>query len=313
VTLWTPIQVGGSVVYYPDPRQAKEIGELCRKYQCTIMLATATFVRLYLKRAAPDDFKSLRVLICGAEKLPPSLAQEFEKKFGILPLEGYGCTELSPAVSSNVPDKEIRRLKQIGNKIGTIGQPLPGVAAKIVNPDTFEDCPLGQDGLLLVTGANVMVGYLNKPELTSQVLRDSWYITGDIGHMDEDGFITLTGRLSRFAKIGGEMVPLEKIEEELHDVLGSTDQLAAVTSIPDAAKGERMIIVHLPLPMEVRQICQKLMERNLPNLWLPKERDFFQVSELPVLGSGKVDLKRVREIAVEKTGGAGEHSELRTK
>lgn len=301
VTLWAPIQVGGSVVYYPDPRQAKEIGELCKKHQCTIMVTTATFLRFYLRRAASEDFKSVRMLFCGAEKLPPSLADEFHRKFGILPLEGYGCTELSPVVSANVPDREVKGVKQIGNKVGTVGQPLPGVAAKIVDPETWEEVRVGQDGMLLVTGANVMVGYLNKPELTREVIREGWYVTGDMGHIDENGFITLTGRLSRFAKIGGEMVPLQKVEDELHEALNVTDRVAAVTSVPDEAKGERVVIVHIAL--DPRQVCQKLAERNLPNLWLPKERDFIQVPELPVLGTGKVDLKRVKQIALEKAGG----------
>jgi acyl-[acyl-carrier-protein]-phospholipid O-acyltransferase / long-chain-fatty-acid--[acyl-carrier-protein] ligase len=303
VTLWAPIQVGGSVVYYPDPRQAKEIGELCKKHQCTIMLSTATFLRFHLKRSAPDDFKSVRVLICGAEKLPPSLAEEFHRKFGMWPLEGYGCTELAPVAASNVPDCEVKGVKQIGNKAGSVGQPLPGIAAKIVDPETWEEAPVGHDGMVLVTGANVMVGYLNKPELTREVIRDGWYVTGDMGHMDEDGFITLTGRLSRFAKIGGEMVPLQKVEDELHEALNLTDRVAAVTSVPDAAKGERVVIVHVKLNMETREVCQKLAERKLPNLWLPKERDFIQVPELPLLGSGKVDLMRVKQIALEKAGG----------
>jgi acyl-[acyl-carrier-protein]-phospholipid O-acyltransferase/long-chain-fatty-acid--[acyl-carrier-protein] ligase len=302
VTLWAPIQVGGSVVYWPDPRQAKEIGELCKKYQCTIMVTTATFLRFYLKRSGPDDFKSVRMLFCGAEKLPPSLAEEFHRKFGVWPLEGYGCTELSPVASANIPDREVKGVKQVGNKVGTVGQPLPGIAAKIVDPGTWEEMPIGHDGMVLVTGANVMVGYLNKPELTKEVIRDGWYVTGDMGHMDEDGFITLTGRLSRFAKIGGEMVPLQKVEDELHEALGSTDKVAAVTSVPDAAKGERVVIVHVAMGIEPREACQKLAERKLPNLWLPKERDFISVPELPLLGSGKVDLKRVKQIALEKAG-----------
>jgi acyl-[acyl-carrier-protein]-phospholipid O-acyltransferase/long-chain-fatty-acid--[acyl-carrier-protein] ligase len=302
VTLWAPIQIGGSVAYWPDPRQAKEIGELCKKYGCTIMLTTATFLRFFLKRAGQDDFKSVRTLVCGAEKLPPSLAEEFNRKFGVWPLEGYGCTELSPVASSNIPDRELKGVKQIGNKVGTVGQPLPGIAAKITDPETWEEVLIGRDGMVLITGANVMVGYLNKPELTREVIRDGWYVTGDMGHMDEDGFITLTGRLSRFAKIGGEMVPLQRVEDILHEALNVTDRVAAVTSVPDESKGERVVIVHVALDIGARELNQKLAERNLPNLWLPKERDFIQVAELPLLGSGKVDLKRVKQIALEKMG-----------
>jgi acyl-[acyl-carrier-protein]-phospholipid O-acyltransferase/long-chain-fatty-acid--[acyl-carrier-protein] ligase len=301
VMLWGPLQIGASVVYYPDPRSAKEIGEICKTYRCTLMIATATFLRFYLKRCAPDDFRSLRFLVCGAERLPPSLSKEFHEKFGVQPLEGYGCTEMSPVVSTNVIDREINGVRQIGNKIGTIGQCLPGVAAKVVNPDTFEEVPAGQEGLLLATGGNVMVGYLGKPEMTAQVIRDGWYVTGDVGHIDDDGFITLTGRLSRIAKVGGEMIPLEHLEEEIHAALGTTDRFLAVSSIPDVARGERLIVLHVELPgIDVRQLCQKLNERNLPNLWLPKERDYFQIPELPLLGSGKVDLKRLKQIALEK-------------
>src|SRR5262249_22522312 len=153
-------QVGASVIFHPDPRQGKEIGELARKYGATIFLATPTFLRICLRRCDPGDFKTLRILMCGAEKLPQTLADEFLEKFGVRPLEGYGCTELSPAAVVNVPDWEQRGVRQVGNKPGTIGQPLPGVAARIVNPDTFEPLPPGQEGLLLIYGANVMKGYL---------------------------------------------------------------------------------------------------------------------------------------------------------
>ena len=233
VTLWAPLQLGASVVYHADPRQAKEIGELCKAYQCTLYVSTATFLRFCMRKCEPDDFKTLRILMCGAEKLPQSLAQEFEKKFGILPLEGYGCTELSPVAAANIPDKVTATYCHIMNKPGTVGQPVPGVAARVVDPDTRQTLPVGAEGLLMIHGANVMKGYLGKPELTAQVVRDGWYVTGDMAKIDEDGFITLTGRLSRFAKIGGEMAPLEKIEEVLNEVLGTTERVAALTCVPD--------------------------------------------------------------------------------
>ncbi|MBV9124982.1 MAG: AMP-binding protein, partial [Planctomycetes bacterium] len=207
VTLWVPLQVGASLVYYPDPRNAKEIGELCRKYRCTIYLTTPTFLRFCLRKCEPGDFSSLRVLICGAEKLPLPLTQEFQDKFGIRPLEGYGCTELSPVAAANVPDWDEAGVRHVGNKPGTIGQPIPGVAARVVDPETFQPLPPGQDGILLITGGNVMKGYLGRPEATGDAIRDGWYVTGDIAHLDEDGFIVITDRLARFSKIGGEMVP----------------------------------------------------------------------------------------------------------
>lgn len=301
VLLWGPVSIGASAVYYPDPREAKIVGELCRTHRCNLMISTATFLRFYLKRCETEDFATLRLLVCGAEKLPTSLAEEFRAKFGLLPLEGYGCTELSPVASSNVPDREIKGVKQIGNKPGTVGQPLPGVAAKTVDPDTLNELPQGEEGLLMITGGNVMVGYLNRPDLTEKAIRDGWYNTGDMARIDEDGFITITGRLSRFAKIAGEMVPLEMVEEEMHAALETSDRILAVTSVPDPAKGERLIVLYVALPVPVRQLIQRTGDRNLPNLWIPKERDFFQVTELPLLGTGKLNLKLVKEMAIEVT------------
>ena len=180
------------------------------------------------------------MLICGAEKLPPPLAVEFQEKFGVLPLEGYGCTELSPVVSTNLADQPCGGVAQVYNRVGTVGAPMPGVAARVVDPETFAPLPAGAEGLLLVTGANVMAGYLNQPELTAKVMRDGWYVTGDMARIDAEGHIAITGRLSRFAKIGGEMVPLEKVEEALHEVLGAAERVCAVACVPDETRGERL-------------------------------------------------------------------------
>jgi len=303
ITLWGPSQAGASALYHPDPRQAKEIGEQARTYKTTILLSTATFMRFYLRRCEPDDFKSVRILICGAERLPPALAAEFDAKFGVLPLEGYGCTELSPVAAANIPDKVVAKLKQVGNKTGTTGQAIPGVACRIVNLDTQEPIPLGSEGMLEVLGANVMVGYLGKPDMTAKVVREGWYTTGDMGRIDDDGFITLTGRLSRFAKIGGEMVPLERVEEELQSILDTNDRMLAVTSIADEKRGERLIVLHLKaMAMTPRELCDKLGERSMPNLWQPDHRDFFEVEEIPVLGTGKLDIRSVQVIAKQKAG-----------
>lgn len=300
VTLWVPLVIGGSMVFHTDPRQAKEIGDLCRNCKCTAFLATATFLRFYLRRCDPLDFKSLRLLVCGAEKLPISLAKEFEAKFGILPLEGYGVTELSPVVSANIPDQEVGDTHQVGNKLGSVGHPIPGVAARVVDAETLQPLPVGQEGLMFIKGPNVMVGYLHKPEMTARVIVDGWYNTGDMGRIDEDGFITLTGRLSRFAKIAGEMVPLEKLEEDLHTILGTSDRVLAVAAVPDLKKGERLIVLHLAtMTKPVAELTMSLGERDLPNLWIPNDRDFFIVAELPVLGSGKLDLRQVKQLALE--------------
>lgn len=304
VTLWLPLQIGASVVYHVDPRQAKEIGDLCRTIGCTIYLTTPTFLRFCLRRCESGDFTSLRLLICGAEKLPPSLAVEFKEKFGVTPMEGYGCTELSPVVATNVPDWEEGGARQVGNKIGSIGQPIPGVAAKVINPETSEPLPQGQEGLLLIYGGNVMQGYLGREEETRRVIRDGWYVTGDVARFDEDGFVYLTDRLSRFSKIGGEMVPHQKVEDELHAIIGSTEKAFVVTAVPDERKGERLIVLYLPLvDTSLRDVWKKLNAKGLPNLWVPGERDFFEVAELPILGTGKMDLKRIKEIAQAKVKG----------
>ena len=300
VTLWVPMQVGASTVFHPNPLQAREIGEICKKYQVTLFLATPTFLRSYLKRCDKDDFHSLRVLVCGAEKLPPKLAEEFHEKFKVLPMEGYGCTEMSPVVATNVPDWQQGANRQIGNKPGTVGRPIPGVAARIVHRETGEVLPIGEEGLLLVTGANVMQGYLNRDDLTEKKLRDGWYVTGDLAHINEEGFITISGREERFAKVGGEMVPLERVEEEIHTVLETNDRTVVVTAIPDERKGERIVVLHMPLNgRNVEEIRKGLQDRGLPPIYLPGQRDFFEVEDLPILGSGKVDIKGCKEKALE--------------
>lgn len=306
VILWLPLQVGASTVYHANPLQQREIGELCKKYQCTIFLATPTFLRGYLRRCEPDDFKTLRILVCGAEKMPPSLAQEFKQKFGIEPLEGYGCTELSPVASVNVPDFQEENVRQVGKKPGTIGQPIPGVCARIVDRMTIQDLPQGQEGLLLIYGANVMKGYLGRDDMTQKKVVDGgWYITGDLAFMDPEGFITITGREERFAKVGGEMVPLEKVEDELHQILKTNEKVCAVTAIADAKKGERIIVLHLPLTDTTpKDVWKQLNERGLPNIYVPGQRDFYQVPELPILGSGKLDIKRCKQMAQEVAGTA---------
>ncbi|MCI0682675.1 MAG: AMP-binding protein [Gemmataceae bacterium] len=303
VTLWVPLQVGASIIYYPNPLQAREIGELCKKHEATIFLSTPTFLRSYIKRCDAGDFATVRILVCGAEKLPPSVAKGFQEKFKVTPLEGYGCTELSPVACVNVPDWQQGNQRQLGNKLGTIGQPIPGVAARIVHRENGKPLPPNEEGSLQIFGANVMKGYLGRDDLTQKKIVDGgWYITGDLATMDEDGFVTITGREERFAKVGGEMVPLEKVEEELHTVLESSERVLAVTAIPDTKKGERLVVLHLPLPVGVQEVWKRLNDRGLPNLYVPSQRDFFQVTELPILGSGKLDIRKCKEKALEVAG-----------
>ena len=301
VCLWAPAMIGMEAVFFPDPRQGKEVGELCRKYQCSILLGTATFLRLYLRRSSPDDFRSLRLLICGAEKLPVKLAQEFFDRFGVWPLEGYGCTELSPVVSTNLHDVTVGGLRQIANILGTVGQPLPGQVVRAFDPETREQLPAGTEGVLGVKGANVMLGYFQHPEKTAQVIHQGYYITGDMGLVEANGFIRITGRLSRFAKIAGEMIPLERLDEELHEILGQHEERAlVVAAIPCERRGERLVVLYRETVTEQLAIAfEALRRRGLPNLWVPDLRDCYPIEEFPTLGSGKLDLRRVGELAIE--------------
>jgi len=199
----------------------------------------------------------------------------------------------------NTRDFRAAQFRQVGAKRSSIGHPLPGISVRIVNPETFEPLPLGEPGLLLVRGPNVMQGYLNRPEKTAEVLRDGWYNTGDIAAVDEDGFIRITDRLSRFSKIGGEMVPHIKVEDKLHELSGSTEQTFAVTAVPDEKKGERLIVLHT-LPNDKLETCLALLAKSdLPALWKPRPDQFVHVELLPYLGTGKLDLRRLKEIAVE--------------
>jgi acyl-[acyl-carrier-protein]-phospholipid O-acyltransferase / long-chain-fatty-acid--[acyl-carrier-protein] ligase len=299
VCLWAPTSVGMMSVYYPDPRAAKEVGELAARWSCTIALSTATFVRFYIRRCEATHFRTIRLFICGAEKLPVSLQQEFQEKFGILLLEGYGCTEVSPVVGTNLPDITQKGVTQISNLLGTIGQPIPGVVAKAFQTETHKPLPVGAEGELCVKGPNVMVGYLNQPEKTRQVMIGEWYITGDIGRIEPAGFIRITGRLSRFAKIAGEMIPLERLEDEIHQALClNGDRAIAVSAVPDSKRGERLIVLHLPdYATGLKSAFEKLRSQGLPNLWIPDMRDCYPVDAFPALGSGKLDLRGLSELA----------------
>jgi acyl-[acyl-carrier-protein]-phospholipid O-acyltransferase/long-chain-fatty-acid--[acyl-carrier-protein] ligase len=299
VTLWLPAVIGIGVAYHPSPLDFGAIGALIREYRVTFLISTPTFLQGYLRKCQPEDFGSLRLVIVGAEKMPERVAAAFEDRFGIRPLEGYGCTECSPVVAVNTSDYRAPGFRQVGAKRGSIGHPLPGVTVRIVDPETREPLPLGQPGLLLVRGPNVMQGYLGKEKTTAEVLRDGWYSTGDIATLDEDGFLTITDRLSRFSKIGGEMVPHIKVEEKLHELAGATEMSFVVTGVPDGKKGERLVVLHSLTDEELKSVLALLPQSGLPNLWIPRANQFFHVEEFPHLGSGKLDLRRLREEAVE--------------
>jgi acyl-[acyl-carrier-protein]-phospholipid O-acyltransferase / long-chain-fatty-acid--[acyl-carrier-protein] ligase len=299
VTLWLPAALGVSVVYHPSPLDLAAISEIVRDYRVTFLMSTPTFLQAYARRCSPEDFGSLEYVVVGAEKLPERLALAFEDRFGIRPLEGYGATECAPVVSVNTHDFRAPGFRQVGAKRGRIGHPLPGVSVRIVDPDTYESVAAGASGLLLVRGPNVMLGYLGKAEKTAEVLRDGWYVTGDIAAEDEDGFLTITDRLSRFSKIGGEMVPHIKVEDQLQELAGATDQRFVVTAVPDGKKGERLVVLHTLPPEELQPVIERLGESGLPNLWTPRPNQFFFVEDLPHLGTGKLDLRRIKDMALQ--------------
>ncbi len=298
-TLALPLALGVGVVYHTSPLDAQAIGELVRKYAVTFLLATPTFLQGYMRRCDPEDFGSLDYVIVGAEKLQERVAQSFEDRFGIRPLEAYGTTECSPAVAVNSHDYRAAGFRQVGAKRGKIGHPLPGISVRVVDPATMSPLPVGVPGLLVVQGPNVMKGYLGKPEKTAEVLRDGWYVTGDIASMDEDGFLAITDRLSRFSKVAGEMVPHQKVEDALQDLAGAPEQVFAVTGVPDEKKGERLVVLHTLPQDKLKECLDRFPQSGLPNLWMPRPGAFFHVDSLPYLGTGKMDLRRIRELAGE--------------
>jgi len=301
VTLWAVLGLDIRCVYHYTPLEPKQVGKLCEKWGVTILLATPTFLRSYLKKCEPQQFEKLEIAVAGAEKLPTELCDKFEKKFGVRPVEGYGVTELSPLVSVNVPESRSQS-DEVDSKEGTVGRPIPGVTAKIVDRETGEDLPTETPGMLLVKGPNVMKGYLGEQDKTDEVIRDGWYVTGDIAEIDNQGFIKITGRESRFSKIGGEMIPHVKIEEAIQDFVQSEEDeqiRAVVTSVPHEKKGERLVVVHTKLDKTPEEIRDHLAAQGLPKLWLPGRDSFLEVEEIPILGTGKLDLKGLSELAKE--------------
>jgi acyl-[acyl-carrier-protein]-phospholipid O-acyltransferase / long-chain-fatty-acid--[acyl-carrier-protein] ligase len=312
-TLWLPAALGIGVVYHPNPLDGKTIGPLVRDFNVTFLLATPTLLQIYMRSCTPEQFGGLRVVITGAEKLPDRLALAFEDRFGLHPLEGYGCTECAPCVAANKPDFRSAGYHQVGAKRGKIGHPLPGVSVRIVDPATMMPVPPGQSGLMLVQGPNVMLGYLGLPAKTSEVLVSDtiagvssapaaggkWYVTGDVATIDDDGFLQITDRLSRFSKIGGEMVPHGKVEETLHEVVEATEQTFVVTGVKNDKKGEQLIVLHKLSDEQLRTCFEKMAQSELPNLWKPRADHFVRVEAFPYLGTGKLDLRGIRKMAEE--------------
>jgi acyl-[acyl-carrier-protein]-phospholipid O-acyltransferase/long-chain-fatty-acid--[acyl-carrier-protein] ligase len=300
MVFWVVMSNNAAMIFHPSPLDVAAIGELIRRYRITFIVTTPTFLQLYSRRCTPEQFSSVRVILTGAEKLSARLAEAVEDKFGIGPIEGYGVTECAPVIAVNCPDFRAAGYYQPASRRGTVGQPVPGMSVRIVDPDSYAPLPTGTSGMLLVKGPNVMNGYLGREDLTTQVMRNGWYITGDIASLDEDGFLTITDRLSRFSKIGGEMVPHGKVEEALHQAAEADTQVFAVTGLPDEKKGERLAVLHTLEESRIPPILEKLSASGLPNLFIPGKHQFVKVDALPILGTGKLDLRGVKRIAMER-------------
>ncbi len=302
VTLWYPLIQGVRIVTYPSPLEAAKNAALIEQYKLTLLLATPTFLRGYLRKVEPDKLRSLRLVITGAEKLPLDLAKNFEERFKQKVFEGYGLTETSPVVSVNLPEPQPTKpgeQVQPSSRLGSVGKMAPGIAAEIREPETNRKLSLHETGMLWLRGVNIFEGYLHDPERTAEVLQDGWLKTGDLGRFDEDGFLYIEGRLSRFSKIGGEMVPHEALEHKIVDLLdlsGKDERTVAIVGVQDEAKGEALVLLSA-VDVDLAELRKKLHESGVPNLWIPKHVQ--RVEAIPVLASGKLDLKRGKELALE--------------
>src|SRR5205809_8116477 len=303
VTLWYPLIEGVRIVTYPNPLEVAKNAALIEKHKLTLLLATPTFLRGYLRKAEPQQLRSLRLVITGAEKLPLDLAKNFEERFKQRVFEGYGLTETSPVVSVNLPEPQPTKPGehvQPSSRLGSVGKMAPGIAAEIREPETDHKLSLHETGMLWLRGVNIFECYLLDPERSAEVLRDGWLKTGDLGRFDEDGFLYIEGRLSRFSKIGGEMVPHESIEHKIVDLLdlsGKDERTIAIVGVQDQAKGEALVLLSA-VDVDLAQLRKKLHESGISNLWIPKRVQ--RVEVIPVLASGKLDLKKCNELAVDK-------------
>lgn len=308
-TLLYPCIQGINLVTYPNPLEAKRLAELIEMRQINALISTPTFLRGFMRRVKPQQLASLRFCVTGAEKLPESLADAFAEKFGLNIMEGYGLTETSPATNLNLPNPQQQGAATVieANRFGSVGKLLPGIAVRMTNPATDAPSPIDEQGSIWLKGANIFTGYLNNEKKTAEVISDGWFNTGDVGRIDDDGFLYIEGRLTRFSKIGGEMVPHETVEAAISKILRldkETERKIAVVGIADAQKGEAIALLTTVCGETRDQECialrYQLMDTGMPSLWCPKI--FIPVDEIPMLASGKLDLKSCKDIAESFTG-----------
>jgi acyl-[acyl-carrier-protein]-phospholipid O-acyltransferase/long-chain-fatty-acid--[acyl-carrier-protein] ligase len=301
-TIWYPLLRGCRVVTAPSPIDTRRIIDSIREEGCTVWVAAPTFARPVLKKAEPRDLRTLEVLVTGAEKLPDDLAAFSREKFHLEIMQGYGLTETSPVTAVNQPDPPVvtgTGAPQAGQRAGTVGRLMPGMTARVLDPDTKAERAATETGLIVVRGPNIFSGYLNQPEKTAAALDDGWFVTGDLGRFDEDGFLRIEGRLSRFSKIGGEMVPHGTVEQAVLAAFGLTGvdgYVVFVAGVPDPAKGEQLVLITTREEITVEALREKLAAAGVTNLWIPKTVK--KVDAIPVLGTGKLDLKAAKALAV---------------
>ncbi|MDC0471124.1 AMP-binding protein [Candidatus Pseudothioglobus singularis] len=299
ITTLMPLSEGIPIVCHADPKDVTTIASGIKKYSGTILVGTPTFLRMYTvsKKVTSESMQSLRLVVAGAEKLRSEVRDGFEAKFKMPVYEGYGTTETSPGASVNLPD--IESPYKLRNRPGTVGKAFSGTEFKIVDPDSIEPLPTGEDGLILIGGPQIMKGYLKMPEKTAEVIElidgYRWYRTGDKGHLDEDGFLTIVDRYSRFAKIGGEMISLTTVEEEILDACNDKDLEIAATCLPDQRKGEKIVLLATN-KLDKNQLKKLLSDAKVNPLYHPAQ--VLTVEEIPKLGSGKTDFGATKKIAL---------------
>ncbi len=305
VTVWYPLMRGCRLVTSPSPLDTRALIDAIREDAVTVLLGAPTFLRPLLKRADPADFRSLDLVVTGAEKLPDDLRRRFLEVFHVEILQGYGLTETSPVTNLNQPHPPVTTAtadEQIGNRAGTVGRLLPGIAARVVNPENWNDVPPGETGILLLRGANILSQYLGDA-VPGASLRDGWFVTWDLARIDGDGFVSIDGRLARFSKIGGEMVPHGALEQAIADSLGldpGEPQAIVVAGVPDESKGEALVVV-TTLDVSAARVREILTAAGFPNLWIPRE--VRRVAAIPFLGTGKLDLAACRRLALAGRSG----------
>jgi acyl-[acyl-carrier-protein]-phospholipid O-acyltransferase/long-chain-fatty-acid--[acyl-carrier-protein] ligase len=311
VTFWWPLLGGPRVVTYPNPLDAQKLIETIEKHKLQLLITTPTFLRAFLRKAKPEQLRSLKMVVTGAEKLPLDLLREFEAKFGIQVSEGYGMTEASPVVAVNLFDEPPSRMNPdgvLGRRIGSVGRMVPGITARIRDPDTGEDLGLFQSGMLWLRGANIFEGYFKETDQTTAVLQEGWYKTGDVGRLDEDGFLFIEGRMSRFSKIAGEMVPHLTVEQKIVEALDlhpahGEGPAVAVVGLPDEKRGESLVVL-TTVPVAQAELRRRLVALGLPNLWIPKVVK--QVAAIPILATGKLDLRACQQLAEQAAAAPAE-------